>query len=512
MKKTFCTVLALMMCTAMFVGCNPPAVADTETNIIVEYFESALGRTTWDKLAEGFEAENPEYTVTMIPNTQLLGQLTESKLQSGPSINTVDILISGDLEWRRVVDAGDSYYKGYEFAIEPLDDLYEETAVGEGVLIGEKMDSAFSDYFKFRDHYWAMPMTGGPNGIAYRSDYFENEGWDVPVTTQEMAELIVKMKGKGYTPFIWPGKYGYWSYIVLPWWAQYAGDQGIEDFWNCLDTNGELSEDAYRQYARYEAFAALETMIGDTSNSHEKSMTEDHMATQNLFYADSNKICMMPNGEWLENEMKKSGYQPGDKDIGLMRPPVLSSILKDGNTDRFETIKTEEKLREVIRVIDAEGECPDDVDPEEFAALTKIRSYVYTTGFQMSAIIPAYSNAKEGAKKFLAFVASDKGNQIYYNESGSVLPYDQSGLVRSQNETQYQKDRAKIERNATFISILDSSNKMFYKGGLKFFMDIPELKIGTSSTTDKMSAYDYWMYEYGLVADRFDTYKALAGM
>ena len=310
-------------------------------------------------------------------------------------------------------------------------------------------------------------MTGGPNGIAYRSDYFENEGWDVPVTTQEMAELIVKMKGKGYTPFIWPGKYGYWSYIVLPWWAQYAGDQGIEDFWNCLDTNGELSEDAYRQYARYEAFAALETMIGDTSNSHEKSMTEDHMATQNLFYADSNKICMMPNGEWLENEMKKSGYQPGDKDIGLMRPPVLSSILKDGNTDRFETIKTEEKLREVIRVIDAEGECPDDVDPEEFAALTKIRSYVYTTGFQMSAIIPAYSNAKEGAKKFLAFVASDKGNQIYYNESGSVLPYDQSGLVRSQNETQYQKDRAKIERNATFISILDSSNKMFYKERLE---------------------------------------------
>ena len=97
MKKTFCTVLALMMCTAMFVGCNPPAVADTETNIIVEYFESALGRTTWDKLAEGFEAENPEYTVTMIPNTQLLGQLTESKLQSGPSINTVDILTAGRL-------------------------------------------------------------------------------------------------------------------------------------------------------------------------------------------------------------------------------------------------------------------------------------------------------------------------------------------------------------------------------------------------------------------------------
>ena len=42
-----------------------------------------------------------------------------------------------------------------------------------------------------------------------------------------------------------------------------------------------------------------------------------------------------------------------------------------------------------------------------------------------SAAIPAYASAKEGAKEFLKFMATDEGIEIYLNNSlNSTLPFD----------------------------------------------------------------------------------------
>ena len=510
------SALIVFVFTLSAAGCGVPQVADTETNIIIEYFESAYGRKVFEELKDAFEEEYKEYTVTLIPNPQLLAQQTESKLKSGPNINSVDMFFAADLNLRGIVDKGSTYINGYSVAVEDLSGLYEEEI--DGIPLNEKLLPEYVEHFEIGGEYYSLPVMSGPNGIAYRADYFEKEGWEVPRTTEDLRVLIEKIRDtEEYVPFIWPGTIGYWQYCLLPWWAQYVGEEGMEQFLNCEDENGELSPEAFLQYGRYEMLYALEMCIYDPENSYYDSITYNAQnAAQMEFYNDARKICMMPNGEWLEIEMTKSGYEPGSVDVGLMKPPVLTSVLKipQGNqlVDRFEKVKTNEQLSAVIAAIDAGEQSHPYASESDFKELKRIRSYTFTTGFQQQAIIPIYANAKEGAKKFLTFMYSDRGHQIYYDNTGSMLPVHLDNLVRKENETRYQKDRYEISQTARYLSLSDSKHPIFYKGGLGFFLDIPEIYIGSTSSTDKMKAEEYFRYEYELVDSRFDTYKALAGL
>ena len=82
-------------------------------------------------------------------------------------------------------------------------------------------------------------------------------------------------------------------------------DEEAEDFWNCVDKNGDVSAEVFHSQALLTAFTVLEDCIYAPENSYSKSMTIEHIEAQMLMYETSNKIAMMPTGDWLENEMKK---------------------------------------------------------------------------------------------------------------------------------------------------------------------------------------------------------------
>ena len=514
MKKCVIALLALLFAAVPLSGCGSPALPNTETDIIIEIFDGGYGTNVFRQIADAFEEENEEYTVHIIPNSQLLSQQTEAKLQAGPNVNTTDLFFSAELNYMNVVDRGDRYIKGYDCALEDLSGLLEEET--DGVKIKDKMNESFVEHFNYNGKYYAFPWSSDPNGIAYRADYFEaifGENYQLPRTTQELADMLPVMKQAGYVPFVWPGRIGYWDYVVLPWWAQYVGETGMEDFWNCIDQYGDFSAEAFKQYGRFEAFYALEMMIGDETNSHESSMSYIHTDAQMALYNDNEKVVMMPTGDWLEIEMQKSSYTPGEVDVGLMRPPVLSSILEKDGQPRFETITSETKLREVISAIDENTGCPADVDPAEFEEMKKIRSYTYNTGFEQVAIIPVYANAKEGAKEFLKFMSTKRAAQIYYDVTDSYLMYDNSEVARKETETTFQKDKAAIISNVSYLSIADSKNPIFFKTDLEFDSVTAQIAIGAAEgSPDKMDAFTLWETEYDLVNRRWDTLKTMAGL
>ena len=511
MKRLWTALLAMVFAVFPLTGCKGKALPDTETDIIIEIFDGGYGTNVFRKIADAFEAQNEKYTVHIIPNSQLLSQQTEAKLQAGPRVTTTDLFFSAELNYMNIVDRGERYLKGYDCALEDLSDLME--AETDGVKLKDKMNASFVNRFEYNGKYYAFPWSSDPNGIAYRADYFAANGWTVPRTTDELAELLPKMREKGYTPFVWPGRIGYWDYAVLPWWAQYVGDEGMADFWNCVDQYGEMSAEAFKQFGRYEAFSALEQMIGDENNSHESSMSYIHTDAQMTLYNDNAKVVMMPTGGWLEIEMQKSSYAPGEVNVGLMRPPVLSSILEYNGAPRFTTITTETKLREVITAIDGGTGCPTGVDAGEFAELTKIRSYAYNSGFEQVAVIPAYANAKEGAKEFLKFMSTKEAAQIYYNVTDSYLMYDNSAVVRKATETTFQKDKAKIINNVSYVSIADSKNPIFFKTDLEFDSITAQIAIGAAAgSPDKMTAMQLWEEEYNTVDRRWATLCEMAGI
>ncbi len=520
MKKIVVFLLALATAFSL-VGCKPPAVEDTETNVIIEMYSQGYGSDVMNAWARRFEEKNEGVTVTVIPNPTLLDQAVQSKLGLGVK-NPVDIFFSATLNFRDIIDKGPSYLQGYDYetAFADLSDVYDTvidaSVPGDNKKVKKKMHPNYIEHYTMNGKQYAMPYISEPNGFVYNADFFEENGWTIPRTTNEMIELVTKISEEGYTPFVWPGQAGYWNYPVMTWWAQYEGEQGMADFWSGKDRYGSYSAEIFRQYGREAAFKVMEDLVYREKNSFPGSIEFTNDSAQMEFYKEANKIVMMPSGGWLENEMKLSGYEPGSLNVGIMKTPVLSDVLQKDTVDpetgdiqfapRFKTITTEGQLRELIKLIDEEKPCPNGVDPDEYAQLAAIRNYSYSTGLEFAATIPAYSNAMEYAKKFLVFTASDEASQILYDMIGGTMPY-YSNVQRKENETTFTKTKLDIAENARYVSSLDATTKLFYKTDLKFFMSGMEA-IGNPSESDSMRADELIKEQFDLVQASWSTHYA----
>lgn len=510
-----CTVLA---------GCNSKEIPDTETNLIISLYEGGYGTAAFEKIADKFEEHYADdgYTVTIIPDPALVGSSVVSRIQSGPQVTPTDLFLPGDVNYRQIISRGSNFIRGYDYALEELTDLFGQKVYGEDVTYGSKLDEQYADGCAIEVNgetkYFTVPFMGGISGLAYNSDLldglFGEDGWELPNTTDELYTLIGQIRTAGATPFVWASGTGYWDYCVYPWWRQLVTDEEAENFWNCIDEYGEVSAEVFKSQALLTAFTALQQCIGDTANSHPKSMTFTHIEAQMALYDTTNKVAMMPTGDWLENEMKYSGYEPGQVDIGLMKVPVISDVIYTydsiGNKQfKYQTIQSDKKLSEVIAAIDANEPRPQEVSKEDFAAIEKIRSYTNSNGFLFNAMIPVYANAKEVAKKFLLYMASDEAQQIFYDETGALLPYSTEKLKTPENPTRLQKAVLDSLGKTTYISNKIQKNPIFYNTDLECWQNNIEGYIGTTSG-DKMTAIQFWTWNYEQYSENFDLYLSMA--
>lgn len=204
----------------------------------------------------------------------------------------------------------------------------------------------------------------------------------------------------------------------------------------------------------------------------------------------------------------------GQIDIGLMKVPVISDVIYTydniGNKQfKYQTIQSDEKLSEVIAAIDANEPRPQEVSEEDFAAIQKIRSYTNSNGFLFNAMIPAYANAKEVAKKFLLYMASDEAQQIFFDETGALLPYSTENLKKPENPTRLQTAVLDSLGKTTYISNKDQRNPIFYNTDLESWHNNIEGYIGTTSD-DKMTALQFWNWNYSQYSKNFDLYLSMA--
>ena len=507
--KVLSVVMAGLTVTSM-AACGGGGVDDSETNLVINFYSAGYGENGFKALETAFETKYPEYTVTLLADSGLINANVEATLTAGPKINPVDLYFCGDLNIWSLIEKGANVVQGYDCVFEDLTSLYNTTV--DGQKYKDKMLPYFEEYHNYNGKYYSTSWATGINGLAYNAAYFEKEGWEIPVTTKELEELIVKMKGKGYVPFVWPGGVGYWSYVTQAWWAQYAGEEQIADFYQGIDMYGERSADCFYTPAFYETYRALEMCISDEANSYTGSISLDHLKSQNYFYLDSNKICMMPTGSWLETEMAENGT----RNVRMMRAPILSSVLKntnaDGSTyDRFETVKDETTLRAVVKAIDRGESGYTGVSVDDFATIKKMRSYVTTTSNLLQAVVPSYANAKPIALKFLEFMATDEAMQLFYDACGTYSPFNAKNLDFS-NATAFNKDVLEGTQDVTFLSLNFSKNKLFYATELDYQVFVPELYIGSQSEADKKDAMEFFEFNYGSIRDKWHIYLQLAGI
>lgn len=385
MSKLKWTLLPLSIGVAILglAGCNKNKNDANTLNVV--YFNKGFGAEWINEAKDIWESENPGYKINLNATSDARAVITSDMAKRN---NTDDVYISNGTEWKT--------YAAQEKLLR-LDDLLEETV--DGMKVKDKVNDEYKNsiYFKIKDgstHSYRLPWTSGVGGIMYNAKMFEDNGWAVPTTTEELLTLCQYMidhptyvdPDDPTSPMVYPFAYtgentDYFDYAVFSWWGQLAGEAAITSFKNYG------KEDASKfDVAQNETFAKLKTateawysIFGNSAYYDAEDITRDNHTAQKNFIAG--KAAMMINGDWCYNEMltySSEGKLPDNFELKLMSTPTIT-----GGTHKASYI----------------------IGEDQFIA------------------IPATTIKADLAKSFIKTLISDRVLKIFFNKAHGMMAY-----------------------------------------------------------------------------------------
>ena len=490
MKRKLSTFLALLLAfgTLGMTACGgDKAAPDTETDLEIFYWNSGNGSDWLDRTIEAFEKKYPE--VNVVKNFNEISETWATEIVN-KEVNTIDLYLCSM-----------PTILAYTEYLEPLDDIMNEDVDGNGVKLIDKFDKAMMDSHRGADgKLYSAVYGGGVCGLVYNKTVFEEKGYDVPRTTNELSLLAADMVDDKYTPFIFPGNADYWNYCIMPWAAQYGGIEEINGYWNVTYTDPEtgvkeeLSKKALTTEGRKQSLVALEEVAAPQNYTYKASNAIDHTTAQTLFLEGT--ALMMPNGSWLENEMRNT---KSDIEYAFMRTPIISALgEKLGITDRVlgEVVSYVDSADYVAGVFNDDSEEYDAarvkaLDKEIVETVAAARKIVYTEAISNKAAVPNYANAKEWAKKFIQFMNSEEGMSYYYTTLQTPMLATAATELDTSSWSPFMQSAWTLSQNATYV-YRAKGHPVFYNNGLEFFNTYPQKFILAANTADRLTSEEYW--------------------
>ncbi len=514
-KRTVAALFAIAMGMSTIAGCGGGKVADDANTLEIFIENFGYGYSWLEDEIELFKQQQwvkekyPELNIPEISKNSD-NAYAANRVVSGKNSNSIDLFFAITPSagyYSRTDNSGKLYF-------EDMSSFYDTKIPGETLTVKEKMksdlvDMQYIEKFDGGKTYYAVPWIDGWMGIMYNKtlvDQYLGADYQMPRTTNELLQMTTDIKtagtksgsGKDATPFVTSSKVSYWTEIFVTWWAQYQGIEGYTNFWNGVDELGNRSADIFKQQGRLRSLEALESLIGvEANNNHAEVNTLEFTAAQAKFLLGEG--VMMPNGDWFENEMRETAAEnPYDYNITFMKTPIVSAIVEtmdlwaEGSNVGYDAIdgtkKTEydAKLAQIISAID-EGKTYAEaaatisgLTEKDYNKITEARKVIYKIKGH-EAFIPSYATAKDLAKDFLLFLATDTAcEQFIKSTNGCGVPYQYD--VKEKNESLYNglsqmhKDRIEIMDNAIKLMPLNSFRLVNY-GGLSYFCKTPLLDV-----------------------------------
>ena len=388
MKKIISMLLAVSLCVAALAGCGAPAStsagepssspASTGTSgensfvgqeLNIAIFEGGYGPEYWEEIVAQFE-EAYDVTVNM-QISPTIGDIIRPQIVAGNvpdfiSMNDNDVsgLVASLVRENALMDITDVFEGPGLEDTSPLKDQ-----VLDGVLETAKC-SPYGD-----GKIYLAPFNASPMGLVYNKTLFAENGWELPETWDDFFALGDLAKEQGIALFTYAGIHpGYMESLLWPAIASAAG----------LDTTTDISNYVEGSFSSPEVLQVLTNiqkiaadgylMEGTVALNHTQSQTDMMM----------NKALFIPNGNWMEGEMKDAPRADGFE-FGLTVAPAL----KEGD-----------------------------------------QHYVMTSVEQFS--IPANAKNPELAKEFLRFLYTEDSVKLFAEKAG--------GIYALKNATEWSKD------------------------------------------------------------------------
>lgn len=444
MKKRFITAIAAVMASlTLFCSCGGGSSAGGDLHIKV----SKLGYgTEWlNAVVKEYEKkEGVKVKVTEVIGSQGIDALYR-EMESLSS--DADIIFTRQRHFFESVYSGTVTVRGTKYATQfaDLSDVYAEKDAN-GNSIESKMKDSAKDFLSVDGKYYALPWAEGVFGIVRNETVWKKLGYtdaDVPKTTDELLALCKDIKSRAATsadgelrrvaPFIYSFYDEYYTTIAPIWFAQYEGSEGVGNFLKGLDPEGKATYNLYAYDGQLKALEFLSELVSD-KNGYQHTASKDLTFTDMQSYFLMNQAVFCVNGAWLETEM---GSSYDDVEIGFIKAPVISALSeKLSYYNPADKAGNDKKLSALVSFVDAHPENGDNAelpagttaeDADIVRDARKIGSYMSASADHL-ATVPAYTQRLDQAKKFLKFMYSDEGLQIYYRATkGLVTPVVPAG-------------------------------------------------------------------------------------
>ena len=294
MKKAIALGLSSALILTLFAGCKAPedtgsGSGSKKTTLKVAALESAYGADMWKQIKAAFEAENEGVTVELTIDKNLEDVISPD-MKAGNYPDVIHLATGRPLALTETMTKDN--------ALRDLSAILEMTVPGENVKVKDKILPGFLDTSLTKPYSdgktYLMPMFYGPCGLFYNAGLFQQKGWEVPKTWDEMWELGEKAKAEGIALFTYPTP-GYFDAFFYGLMYSIGGDAFFQKATHYAEGVWDSAEatqlfDIVSKLASY----TEKTTVANANN-------ESYLKNQQLIL--DNKALFMPNGTWVVGEM-----------------------------------------------------------------------------------------------------------------------------------------------------------------------------------------------------------------
>ena len=378
MKKAVSAVLAASMLAAViFPGCGSDENSGKTEIEILQYKPEAA--TYFDQVEEQFNASHDDIHLTISsPNDASTILRTRFIREDYPDI----IGIGGDINYSYYVDADIladvSDYPGMADVKESYIDILEALEITP------------------KDGTYGVPYVANAAGILYNRDMFEEHGWEIPESWDELMALCEEIEAEGILPFYF----------------------GFRDTWTCLAPWNSLAVDLAP------ADTCQKVNAGETTFSEEYVEVAEKCA-QLVSYGPEDPFAYGYNDACTAFANGESAMYP----IGSYAVPQILSVNPEMNIDSFVTPGNDDASKNTLN-----------------------------SGVDLLFAVTAECENKEAAYEVLDFLMDDANIQAYIDDQNAVpckdsefelapmldgmLPYIESGNMTDYQDHYYPSEMA----------------------------------------------------------------------
>lgn len=377
-RKAISAVLAASMLAAVILpGCGSDESSGKTEIEILQYKPEAA--TYFDQVEEQFNATHDDIHLTISsPNDATTILRTRFIREDYPDI----IGIGGDINYSYYVDADIladvSDYPGMADVKESYIDILETLEITP------------------EDGTYGVPYVANAAGILYNRDMFEEHGWEIPESWDELMDLCEEIEAEGILPFYF----------------------GFRDTWTCLAPWNSLAVDLAP------ADTCQRVNAGETTFSEEYVEVAEKCA-QLVSYGPDDPFAYGYNDACTAFANGESAMYP----IGSYAVPQILSVNPEMNIDSFVTPGNDDASKNTLN-----------------------------SGVDLLFAVTAECENKEAAYEVLDFLMDDANIQAYIDDQNAVpckdsefelapmldgmLPYIESGNMTDYQDHYYPSEMA----------------------------------------------------------------------